>query len=138
MVSSGFKGGAGWTVMMLAFLLYCGAGGMGFELALWQPFAPLIWPPAGLATALLILGGWRFLPVIFLGALSIGLLENHPMFVALTLALAYAAGGGIVLLIRRIDFNPNLEKIPHVVAFVGALILKCHYIELGPNLSKNT
>ncbi len=95
---------------------------MGFELALWQPFAPLIWPPAGLAAAMLILGGRRFLPVIFMGALTIGLLENHSLAVALGLAIAYSGGGAVVLLLRRMQFNPNLEKIAHVVGFVGLAV----------------
>lgn len=122
MGSSESKGSATWVMMILAFLLYCGAGGMGFELALWQPFAPLIWPPAGLAAAILILSGRKFLPVIFLGALVIGILENHSFSIALGLAIAYSAGGGIFLLLRRIDFNPNLEKISHVAAFVGIAV----------------
>ena len=57
----------------VAFLLYLGAAGIGLEMALWQQFAPLIWPPAGLALVLLMIGKLRMLPVVFLGAVTVRL-----------------------------------------------------------------
>lgn len=61
---------------LAAILLYLGSAGIGLEMALWQQFAPLIWPPAGLGLALVLLGGYRYLPVIFLGAALVRLFEG--------------------------------------------------------------
>ena len=75
---------------IVGFLLYLGAAGIGLEMALWQQYAPLIWPPAGLGVVFLLLGRLHLLPVIFLGALTVRLFEGGGVPDALIFGAAYS------------------------------------------------
>lgn len=105
---------------LVAFALYIGAAGLGLEMALWRQFAPLIWPPAGLGVALLMLGGYRYLGVIFLGSLLIRLLEGGTYPGAILFGLGYGSAAGVACytLRRYFDFNNALERIQDVFVFV--------------------
>ena len=105
---------------VVAFFLFLGAAGIGLEMALWQQFAPLIWPPAGLALVLLLLGGRSHLVVIFLGAFTVRLFEGGEFPDALIFGAAYslAAYVGYFVLRRGFGFNNQLERIVDVSAFL--------------------
>src|SRR5216110_933070 len=55
------------SILAVAAMYFC-AGRFGLSLALANPSASAIWPPAGLALAALLLWGYRLWPGIFLGA----------------------------------------------------------------------
>jgi len=111
----------------VAFFLYLGAAGIGLEMALWQQFAPLIWPPAGFGLALLLLSGPIQLPVIFLAAALIRFLEGGGPADAFLFGVAYTlvAGGSWFLLKRVFRIRNSLERLIDVSAFlaVGVLFL---------------
>jgi PAS domain S-box-containing protein len=111
----------------IAYLLYLGAAGIGLEMALWQQFAPLIWPPAGFGLALLLLGGVSHLPVIFLGALTVRLVEGGGLFDGLIFGVAYAVAAYLAyrLLRRFFDFRNSLERLVDVSGFLlmGVLLV---------------
>lgn len=112
---------------VVAFFLYLGAAGIGLEMALWQQFAPLIWPPAGLGLALLLLAGPVHLPVIFLGAGLVRFLEGGALLDSVVFGFAYASvGGASWYLLRRVfRIRNSLERLIDVSAFlaVGVLFL---------------
>jgi signal transduction histidine kinase/integral membrane sensor domain MASE1 len=111
---------------LVAFLFYLGTAGIGLEMALWQQFAPLIWPPAGFGLALLLLGGPRHLAVVFAGAVLIRYFEAGGLIDALLFGSAYAAAGYLAyhVLERYCGFRNSLERIRDVSAFlfVGVLL----------------
>ena len=73
-----------------------------------RPITP-IWPPAGLAVALVYIGGYRLLPGIVLGSFALGLRYNA-LPVAALLALAQIAQPVIdVRIMRALKFDPKLE-----------------------------
>ena len=79
-----------------------------------------VWPPAGVAVAVLLRGGWRFVPAVFAGALVV-----HLDLVSWWAALGIAAGNTLapvvaVGLLRRLDFRSAFETQWDVVRFVLA------------------
>src|SRR5207247_809842 len=57
-------------ILAFAAVYFC-AGKFGLSLALVNPSASAVWPPAGLALAATLLWGYRLWPGIFLGALLV-------------------------------------------------------------------
>src|SRR5216117_3667949 len=55
------------SILAVAAVYFC-AGKFGLSLALVNPRASAVWPPAGLALAATLLWGYRLWPGIFLGA----------------------------------------------------------------------
>ena len=105
-----------------------------------RPITP-IWPPAGLAVALVYIGGYRLLPGIVLGSFALGLRYNA-LPAAAVLALAQIAQPLIdVRIMRALKFNPKLESIrdPLILslaagaagAFVAALLAVAVHFALG-------
>jgi signal transduction histidine kinase/integral membrane sensor domain MASE1/ActR/RegA family two-component response regulator len=113
------------TNPVVALLLYLGAAGLGLEMALWQQFAPLIWPPAGLGLVLLLLGGRSHVPVIFLGAAMVRFLEAGSLPDALIFGVAYALAAYLTffLLRRFFGFRSSLERIVDVSVLLGFGVL---------------
>ena len=110
---------------LIAFLLYLGLAGIGLEMALWQQFAPLIWPPAGLALVFLILGGRRLLPVIFLGALTVRIMEGGGWPDAVVFGGAYALAAWLSwLALRRFGpFRTSMERLLDISLFLAFAVL---------------
>jgi len=100
-----------------------------------------IWPPAGLAVALVYIGGYRLLPGIVLGSFALGLRYNS-LPVAALLATAQIAQPVIdVRIMRALKFNPKLESIRDPIilslaagtagAFVAALLAVAVHFTFG-------
>ena len=62
--------------------------GLSFDAA--AGFASLVWPPAGISLAALLLLGPRFWPSIFIGAVIANVLTGAPMIVALSIGVLIA------------------------------------------------
>ncbi len=66
------KNALDWSIFLAKLLgiviIYCTIAGLGLDVALWENYAPLIWPPAGLSFAVVTLFGYRYLPAIAGGA----------------------------------------------------------------------
>jgi len=109
------------TYSMLAFALYCGMAGMGLEMALWQQYAPLIWPPAGFALLVVLRGGLSYLPVVFLGALTVKLFEGAGVLAGVLCASSYVLAAFVArdLLVRIFKIDFALERMQDVLLFVG-------------------
>src|SRR5262245_15509171 len=73
-------------------VVYYVAGTLGLRLALVHPSATAIWPAAGIALAVLLVGGVRLWPAILAGALLVNLGPSGP-FAALGIALGNTLEG---------------------------------------------
>ena len=97
--------------MALAVAYYLG-GRLGLTLAYFPPNATLFWPPTGMAVAVLVRGGMRYAPAVWLGAFATNLHEN-PWFTAAMIAFGNAAAPVVAsALLRRFDFDRRFER-PH-------------------------
>jgi integral membrane sensor domain MASE1 len=70
------------------------------DLASVYPSATAIWPPAGIALAAVLLGGYRVVPAIFAAAFLVNALSSSPNYAAAAIAAGNAfeafAGGFLV------------------------------------------
>src|SRR5437016_186892 len=71
------------------FLLaaYITSAMVGLHIYAVQHFAALIWPPTGIALAIMILYGYNLWPAITIGAFAVNLLTGATPLVALCIAL---------------------------------------------------
>ena len=60
------------SLIALTLVYFC-AGKFGLSLALLNPSASVVWPPSGIALAVLLLWGYRLWPAIFLGAFLVNI-----------------------------------------------------------------
>jgi signal transduction histidine kinase/ActR/RegA family two-component response regulator len=120
------------------------AWGLG-ELVLWptaggKAVTPA-WPPAGLAVAVVYLGGYRLLPGIVIGSFALGIGYNS-LAASLVLALAQIAQPVIdVRIMRALKFDPKLERVRDSIilsiaagpagALVAALLAVLTYFAFG-------
>lgn len=107
-----------WTVAIC--LLYWGAAKLGLEYAIIGQTVSLLWPPSGIALAVLMLGGYRLLPGIALGAF----MANAETGVSILTVAIIALGNtlepllGALLLRRQKNFSIALDKVTDVIALV--------------------
>ncbi|MFP5441704.1 MAG: MASE1 domain-containing protein, partial [Gammaproteobacteria bacterium] len=82
--------------------LYLVSGRFGLSLAPTEGAATLVWPPAGIAVAVMLTFGWRAWPAIWLGALLVNFsLDPQPL-----VALGVATGNTLeALLVHRLLAN---------------------------------
>ena len=89
-------------------------------------FATLVWPPAGIALAALLIFGIRLWPGIFLGATLVNFLTGAPIPVALGMGIGNTLETviAVFLLQRFVKFNASLEKLSDAIGLIvfGAII----------------
>jgi len=100
-------------------------------------FAMLVWPPAGISLAAVLLLGNRLLPGVFLGVCTAALVAGAPLAVALGISVG---GTGQVLaaatLMRRVpNFSITLERVTSVVALVVGVAIACTTISATVGVS---
>jgi integral membrane sensor domain MASE1 len=108
-------------VMMLLLLaaVYVVAAKLGLSLAISTRQVTAIWPPTGIALAVTLIGGYRFLPGIFLGAFTANLLTSEPAGVALGIACGNTLEAFIgTALLRRLRFTPTFEQAQDFVTYL--------------------
>jgi integral membrane sensor domain MASE1 len=104
-------------------LAYWIAGKIGLQLALVRGQITPLWPPTGISLVALLVCGGKCWPGITIGAL----LVNLPLGPSPLAVLAIAAGNTLAplaayLLLRRIRFRPELDRLRDALAlvFIGA------------------
>lgn len=92
----------------------------GLKLNTISGFATLVWPPTGIALAVLLLGGYRLWPGIFLGALVANVWTGAPLPVALGIAIGNTleAVAGVFLLHRLHDFRLSLDRVRDAIGLI--------------------
>jgi PAS domain S-box-containing protein len=93
---------------------------LGFRVATVHPVVASVWPPAGLALAILVLFGLRFWPGIFLGALLANALKGIPVPAAALMGVGNttAAIAGAVAL-RHFDFQLGFSRVRDALVLLG-------------------
>lgn len=111
--------------LMAATGFYVLAGWLSLDLAQWRDVAPLIWPPAGLGIAMVLLGGPLYLAPIAAGSCASVLLMGYPIPSAIGMALVYAAVAAIVyhLLHHKFRLQLHLESLRDVAFFIAIAVL---------------
>lgn len=102
-------------------VVYFLAGKLGFRFAFVQNYVSLIWPPAGIAIAVMVLSKGRLWPGIFIGEFLLSAASGMPLAIALIPSLGNTLEGlaGAYLLIRVADFHPSLDRVRDVLALVS-------------------
>jgi signal transduction histidine kinase len=103
----------------LLFALYFATARFGLSLDAVGGFATLVWPPAGIALAALVLYGLRLWPAVALAAFLINLLAGAPVLAA----LGISAGNSLEALVgayflRRAGFHPQLNRLKDAFKFL--------------------
>ena len=118
-----------WVWQLVSFTaVYFIAGRFALEFTYLQDNVTLlIWPPAGIALAVLILFGRRFWPGIVIGTwlINLGLPSGGMASVGVAIGNTLEALISATLLVRVADFRPNLERLRDGVAFLLIGVLGC-------------
>jgi signal transduction histidine kinase/integral membrane sensor domain MASE1 len=101
-------------------LAYFAAARLGLSMALVAEQVTVVWPPTGIAVAALVRLGPRAAAGVFAGALAANLTIGEPLPTAALIALGNTSAGlAAWWLLRRVHFNPALERIWDVMALLG-------------------
>ncbi|MEO7298320.1 MAG: MASE1 domain-containing protein [Verrucomicrobiota bacterium] len=105
-------------VILIAFYFFGGL--VGRETSFVSQHFTLLWPPAGIALAAILLFGNRFWPALILGAFLFGFEGGQPLRFTVGTALGTTIGAlaSAYLLKRFVAFRPALDRVRDVVGFV--------------------
>ncbi len=110
------------TRVVILIALYFLGGLLGKEAAFLSGSMALVWPPAGIALAAMLLFGYRFWPGVALGAFLFTLMDGVPLgFFTLGTAIGNTIGAVVCtfLLRKSLTFDTTMERVPNVVAYIG-------------------
>jgi integral membrane sensor domain MASE1/anti-sigma regulatory factor (Ser/Thr protein kinase) len=110
------------AAVAVAYILFAE---IGFSLAFETKQVSAVWPPAGIAIAALLLGGYRLWPGIWIGAFVSNALSHEPALTAAGIAIGNTLGPLLgVYILRRFGVVDNaLERLRDVVGFVLLCVL---------------
>ncbi|MDP3087194.1 MAG: diguanylate cyclase [Methylotenera sp.] len=103
-------------------VVYVLAAKVGFTFATLSIGATIVWPSGGIALAAVLIGGKRYLPAVFVGALLVGVMVKAPLIFGLGSALGNTVEVylGYVLLERYGHFKSlKLRSIQDLLMVVG-------------------
>src|SRR5919202_3014146 len=100
---------------------YYGVAKLGLSFAFETPSVTAVWPPTGLALAVLVLWGYRFWPGVAIGAFLANSWTGIPLAatIGLTCGNTLEALAGASLLCAVATFKPTLERVWDVLALVA-------------------
>jgi integral membrane sensor domain MASE1 len=106
--------------LLVIFAAYFINAQIGLSIDAVSGFATLVWPPAGIALASLLIWGRHYWPAIALGALTANLLNGAPLPVGLGISVGNTLEAllGAYLLTRFVGFNRSLERVIDVLGLV--------------------
>src|SRR5215472_12922469 len=110
------------TRVVLLIAIYFLGGLLGKKAAFMSGTVALVWPPAGIALAAILLFGYRFWPGVALGAVLFSCMDGTPFgFFTLGTAIGNTIGAIIcAYLLKRIPgFNNSLERTRDVSYYIG-------------------
>jgi PAS domain S-box-containing protein len=102
-------------------LLYIVTGKIGFLFAHTGGNVTLIWPPTGISLAVILLLGYRYWPMIPIGAILLNVTSGTPLPTAALMSVGniLEALGGVYLLKRFSQFNPSFTRVYDAIGFIG-------------------
>ena len=106
---------------------YVAAAAVGFRLAFVAEQITTVWAPTGIALAVLLAGGLRLWPAIWVGALVANASSAAPVWTAFFIATGNTleAVAAVWWLRRLSDFEPGFRRVADVVAFVVIAAAAC-------------
>lgn len=110
------------TRVLILTAFYFVGGLIGKEASFLSGSVALVWPPAGIALAAILLFGYRFWPGVALGAVLFSLTNGVPFgFFTLGTAIGNTVGALVcVFLLRKSGVLDNtLERTRDVIAYIG-------------------
>jgi PAS domain S-box-containing protein len=110
------------TRVVILVALYFIGGLVGKETAFLSGSLALVWPPAGIALAAILLFGYRFWPGVALGAVLFSFMNGMPLgFFTFGTAVGNTMGAIVCafLLKRIISFNNAMERMSDVAGYIG-------------------
>jgi PAS domain S-box-containing protein len=110
------------TRVVLLIALYFVGGLVGKETTFLSGSVALVWPPAGIALAAILLFGYRFWPGVALGAVLFSLMNGMPFgFFTLGTAIGNTMGAIVCayLLKKFISFDNAMERTRDVTGYIG-------------------
>lgn len=116
--------GRGWVALLLA-VFYVAIARPALLLDAVSGFATLVWPPAGISLAAIVILGPRLWPGVALGAFVTNLWVGAPPLVALGIAFGNALEAvlGAWLLRRAMGRQAVFDRLRHVFTLVGPVAL---------------
>ncbi len=115
---------SGWAIGFLkqfgVVLIYCGSAGLGVDMALLDKTAPLVWPPSGVAIAIVLLFGFRYLGAFAIGAAITDLWQGSGWLYSLLSAVSFTVTIALAVfaLKKMVNFSNSLEKLKDVLGFI--------------------
>ncbi len=110
------------TRVVLLTAVYFLGGLLGKQTSFLSGSMALVWPPAGIALAAILLFGYRFWPGVALGACLFSLMNGVPLgFFTLGTAIGNTMGAVVCtfLLRRAVGFDNAMERTRDAVGFIG-------------------
>jgi PAS domain S-box-containing protein len=110
------------TRVVILIALYFLGGLLGKEASFLSGSVALVWPPAGIALAAILLFGYRFWPGVALGAVLFSFMNGMPLgFFTFGTAIGNTMGAIVCtfLLRRIINFDNALERTRDVAGYIG-------------------
>ena len=112
------------AAVLLAAALYFGAAKVGLSLAFVAQQVTVVWPPTGMALAILLLYGRRLWPGVMLGAFLANVTTDAPIAVAVGIAIGNTLEAVVgARLLERAGFRPALDRVRDVVLLIGGAAL---------------
>src|SRR5438876_8318144 len=108
------------VVILTAF--YFVGGLLGKEASFLSGSVALVWPPAGIALAAILLFGYRFWPGVALGAVLFSFIDGLPLgFFTLGTAIGNTVGAIVCafLLKRFVAFDNRMERTRDVIGYIS-------------------
>jgi diguanylate cyclase (GGDEF)-like protein/PAS domain S-box-containing protein len=108
------------TAILLIAAIYVATAKLGFTMAFTAEQVTLVWPPAGLSLAALLLFGTRVWPGVFLGAFLANVTTHEPVVVAVGIAAGNTleAATAVWLLRRYGGFRPSINRLRDAIGLV--------------------
>ncbi|MDB5163735.1 MAG: hypothetical protein JWS12_353 [Candidatus Saccharibacteria bacterium] len=106
------------TVLLAVYFI---TARVGLSLDAVSGFAALVWPPTGIALAVLIIFGFDLWPGIALAAFLVNWTTGAPLVAAIGIGMGNTLEAvlGAYLVGHVIDFRPSLERIKDVLGLIG-------------------
>jgi signal transduction histidine kinase len=111
--------------LIVSALLFFTAAKVGYSFALYKDLVSLIWPPAGIALALVLVYGYRILPGIAIGSIILSISNgSNFIFAAGSLVSQMAEPALGAFLLTKFGFDKRISKISDIVKLLtlGAVV----------------
>lgn len=109
-----------WARFVVVAGAYYGAAKLGLHLAYANSSVTAVWAPTGIALAALVLGGFRFVPAIALGALLANGWTGVPLGTVLGITIGNTLEAVVgALLLRRAGFDRRLTRVRDILLLAG-------------------